>query len=67
MLNLFLSKQLTINKCTLLNCATVHVFGSVILTHTLLVQAHLTFPAPGHGSRKIPQFDKCQSYCISCD
>ena len=50
-LNLFLSKQLTINECTLLDCKkyrdsyvlyipTVHTFGSVNFTHTLLVQTH---------------------------
>ena len=47
------NKQLTINKCTLLDCTnteinmycimyipTVQAFGSVWLTHTLLVQTH---------------------------
>ena len=60
-LNLFLSKQLTINKCTysprlnkyrdsyvLYNIPTVHAFGSVNFTHTIFVQTHvsMTFP-PG--------------------
>ena len=49
-LYLFLSKQLTINKCTLIDCTnteipmycipTVHTFGSVNFTHTLLVKTH---------------------------
>ena len=52
-LNLFLSEQLTINKYALLDCTntkilmycivyipTVHAFGSVFLTHTLLIQTH---------------------------
>ena len=53
-IKLIFSKQLTINKFTLLDCtnteilmyclydtSTVHVFGSVLLTHTLLVQTHI--------------------------
>ena len=49
-IKLMLSKQLTINKCTLLDCTnteirmysipSVHDFGSVNFTHTLLVQTH---------------------------
>ena len=50
-IKLIFSKQLTINKCTLLDCTnteilmyfiylSVHAFGSVLCTHTLLVQTH---------------------------
>ena len=46
-----LSKELTINKCTLLDCTNTEIltycinlqyctFGTVIFTHTLLVQTH---------------------------
>ena len=58
-IKLIFSKQLTINKCTLLDCTnteilmyfiylSVHAFGSVLCTHTLLVQTHthMTFPPP---------------------
>ena len=58
-IKLIFSKQLTINKCTLLDYTlteilmyfiylAVHAFGSVLCTHTLLVQTHthMTFPPP---------------------
>ena len=67
MLHLFFIKQLTIHKCTLLDCLkhkcrdsyvlfipTVHAFGSVLLTHILLVQTHMTFPPPAPWDFLVP-------------
>jgi len=45
---------------------TVHTFGSVFLTHTLLVQTHthMTYPPPG---KKVTKRDMAQTWhCVLC-
>ena len=77
--NLFLSKSLSINKCTLLDCTnteiriytyipTVHAFRSVNFTHTLLVQIHtydVFAPCTSMPSPLAPDPIRVQS-CVCC-